>query len=98
MEQTAVRFRSLQSGHVAKMDTAVGFEPTDCRFESCHARAKEVRCLTSAGWMASGMGGYLIRPVLGCRMTVMTSDLVSVSQDHHESDLQEVPQEGEATQ
>lgn len=30
-------------------------------------------------------------------MTVMASDLVSVSQDHHEESLEDIPQEGETT-
>lgn len=30
-------------------------------------------------------------------MTVMSSDLISVSQDHHESSLEDTPQEGETT-
>jgi hypothetical protein len=30
-------------------------------------------------------------------MTVRTSDLLSVSQDHHESSLEDIPQEGETT-
>lgn len=30
-------------------------------------------------------------------MTVMTSDLVSVSQDHHESELEQITQEGKTT-
>lgn len=30
-------------------------------------------------------------------MTVMVSDLVSVSQDHHETSLESVPQEGATT-
>lgn len=31
------------------------------------------------------------------RMTVMTSDLIAVSQDHHEGDLEDIPQEGKTT-
>ena len=30
-------------------------------------------------------------------MTVRTTDLVSVSQDHHDSDLEAITQEGETT-
>lgn len=47
--------------------------------------------------MVGEMGGSLIRPVFGCRMTVMSSNLISVSQDHHEDSLEDIPQEGETT-
>jgi len=30
-------------------------------------------------------------------MTVQTRNLIAVSQDHHESDLESIPQEGETT-
>lgn len=42
---TGVAMASLQRAPVAQLDSAAGFYPDGCRFESCRGRAKHVTAL-----------------------------------------------------